>query len=112
MNIIDYLFYGKYIDKVPKELKVILCNEKQFFFKNLTGTDGEVRLFKNQKTFYFVLWKKLFENIRNNSYEFRKRAFTFNCNNPKSACKVDLSANSTCKIASSMVWKAICKITK
>ena len=51
MKIFDYLFTGKDIDKVPKQLKEIIGNKKPFWSKNLTGGDGEVILFKNQKTF-------------------------------------------------------------
>lgn len=63
MIIFDYFFYGKDIDKVPEQLKVVLNKKKAFFLKNLIGTNGEVRLFKNQETYILCFERNYYREV-------------------------------------------------
>lgn len=63
MIIFDYFFYGKDIDKVPEQLKAVLNKNKAFFLKNLTGTNGEARLFKNQETYILCFERNYYREV-------------------------------------------------
>lgn len=62
-KILDYLFTDNDIDKVPEQLKELIGNTKSIRTKNLTGTDGEVILIKNQKIFILCIEKNYIEEL-------------------------------------------------
>lgn len=63
MNILNYLFIGEDINKIPEKLKELFRESKPILLKNLLGNDGEVKLIKNQNTYILCVERNYIKEI-------------------------------------------------
>lgn len=63
MNILNYQFKGENIGKIPDKLTELISNSKPFWLKNLIGSDGEVKLIKNQNAYILCIEKNYYKEI-------------------------------------------------